>query len=83
MRENIVTTYKNYLAMNRSFEIAKMPEVSGVESHIIEYAKTHSKKDTFLYNNRLFFGAGLPYVKLGEAKEKQYTANWKYIKSLP
>lgn len=67
--------------MNRSFELAKEPEIK-VESHIVEYAKTHSRKDTFLYNNRLFFGAGVFYVKLSEAKEKQYTANWKYIKSL-
>ncbi len=45
MRENIMTTYKNYLAMNRSFELAKEPEIK-VESHIVEYAKMHSLKDT-------------------------------------
>lgn len=82
MRESIMTTYKNYLAMNKSFEMAKEPEIKA-ESHIVEFAKTHSKKDTFLYNNRLFYGAACRYTKLNETKEKQYTANWKYIKSLP
>ena len=78
LREDIMTTYKNYLAMNKSFEMAMQPDVLTVESHIVEYAKTHSKKDTFLYNNRLFFGICNPTQK----HKDQYTANWSYIKSL-
>lgn len=49
-----------------------------VENHILEFASHHTKNETFLYNNRLFFGV----VNPTEKHKTQYTVNWNYIKNL-
>jgi len=42
---------------------------------IKNFVKTHSKKDSFLYNNRLFFA----YINPSEKRKKEYTENRIFI----
>lgn len=49
-----------------------------VDNHILEYASYNSKRDTFLFNNRIFFGI----VNPTQTQKEQYSVNWNYIKSL-
>lgn len=50
------------------------PDVS-VDPAIVEYAKTHSRKDTLLYNNRLFFG----YINPSQQQKDEYDVNRTWI----
>jgi hypothetical protein len=43
--------------------------------NIIDYVKNHSRKDSLLYNNRLFFGM----VRKTEKVCAEYSANRKFI----
>ncbi len=56
----------------------KLTEIK-VDPVIIEYAKTHSKRDCFLYNNRIYS----MYLNPSQKRKDEYDANWKFIKSLP
>lgn len=42
-----------------------------VDSVIVNYAKNHSRKETLLYNNRIFFG----YIRPSEQRKKEYDVN--------
>lgn len=42
---------------------------------IIDYVKTHNKKDSLLYNNRLLF----MYINPSEEIKQQYNINREYI----
>jgi hypothetical protein len=42
-----------------------------VDPVIKEYAKSHSRKETLLYNNRIFFG----YINPSDARRREYDAN--------
>lgn len=50
------------------------PAVS-VDPAIVEYAKTHNRKDTLLYNNRLFFG----YINPSQQRKDEYSVNRSWI----
>ncbi len=50
----------------------------GVSPEIVKFYINNSKKETYLYNNRLFFG----YSKPTQEQKDQYDRNWRYIKSL-
>lgn len=40
---------------------------------VMEYYNTHTKKETYLYNNRLWFSKLIT--------DKEYNTNWLFIKS--
>jgi hypothetical protein len=42
---------------------------------MLNYVKTHNKKDSLLYNNRLFFG----YVNPSDKRKAEYSANRLFI----
>lgn len=46
-----------------------------VDPVIVEYAQMHDRKDTLLYNNRLFFG----YIRPSQAIKDQYDINRTWI----
>lgn len=54
--------------------ISAKPAIS-VDPVIVEYAKTHSRKDTLLYNNRLFFG----YIRPTQQRKDEYDVNRTWI----
>lgn len=49
--------------------------VISVDHFIVDYAATHSRKDTLLYNNRIFFG----YINPSEVRKAEYDVNRKWI----
>lgn len=49
-----------------------------VNKCIIDFAKTHDRKDTLLYNNRLYFGI----VNPKQVHKDQYETNRTYILNL-
>jgi hypothetical protein len=46
-----------------------------VDIHIIEYSKKNTKKETYLYNNRLYWGL----IPKTEKVKNQYNINHKWI----
>lgn len=46
-----------------------------VDPFIVDYAATHNRKDTLLYNNRLFFG----YIRPSQQHKDQYDVNRTWI----
>jgi hypothetical protein len=53
---------------------AVSPDAS-VDPAIIAYAKTHIRKDTLLYNNRIFFG----YINPSQKRKDEYDVNRTWI----
>lgn len=49
-----------------------------VDECIVQYSNSHSKKETYLYNNRLYFGI----INPSQANKDQYDINWKFINGL-
>lgn len=49
-----------------------------VEKHIEEYAASHSRKDSLLYNNRCY----TMYINPNQEKKDQYEVNRAYILNL-
>lgn len=45
---------------------------------IVEYSKTHSKRDCYLYNNRIYF----MYLNPSEQRKSEYTANRNFINKM-
>lgn len=52
-------------------------EIAGksVDPVISEYAKAHNRKDTLLYNNRIFFG----YIRPSQRQKEEYDINRTWI----
>lgn len=50
----------------------------GVDQFVFDFAQKNSKRETYLYNNRLFFGIVNPTQK----DKDRYNANWEYINTL-
>lgn len=77
-REGIMTTYKNILTANRSWDMVRNANKISVDKNVILFAEKHGKKEAYLYNNRLFFGQ----INPTEKHKEQYNVNWNYINSL-
>lgn len=54
--------------------VVAAPAVS-VDPVIVDYAATHGRKDTLLYNNRLFFG----YIRPSQRQKDEYDVNRTWI----
>ena len=79
-RSNIVTTKTKEVPefVDNSSFVAFGKTIGGVGSRIIEYAKTHTKKETYLFNNACYRG----YVHKSDEFKDQYDRNWIYINKL-
>lgn len=46
-----------------------------VDWNVVDYAKTHTKKETLLYNNRIYAG----YVNASQQRKDEYSVNREWI----
>jgi hypothetical protein len=63
-----------YVQSRMQTQVIAKPEIS-VDPVIVDYAKTHDRRDTLLYNNRLFFG----YIRPSQQVKDQYDINRTWI----
>ena len=78
-RESIMTTYKNLIEMNKSFDmVLENKQQVTVNPEVIAYAEKFGKKEAYLFNNRLF----RMYINPSDLRKEEYNVNWKYINSL-
>lgn len=88
-RESIMTTYRNLMAIQASFNTARVIQteqpcvlcgdalIGGVSEVIIDCVENRGTKEAYLLNNRLLFG----FIKKGNEHKAQYNRNWLYIES--
>jgi hypothetical protein len=64
-----------YVQSRMGMKTTQTNPVATVDPFITQYAENHDRKDTLLYNNRVFFG----YIRPSQQVKDQYDINRTWI----
>lgn len=75
MRQNIMTTYKELMAVKNDSRWPLSQPVVTPDPMVIAFTEKHGRREGLLYNNRILFG----YMRPSQLRKDEYTTNRDWI----